>query len=151
MVACKAPYNFANMTTLELERVLTSGPARFQRLSAYHPSITSRYVENLGSTLPTTYPRNFFNNFCNLEVFSAYISNFIPFNQDLQAPLKMMVKFCSALSNIYQVITVFLILVYIYFLSIEFFTFIVSICPYCPFVFFVHLSNWHFPTKIFLK
>ena len=56
MVVCKAPYNFINMTPRERELVLTSGPARFQRLSAYHPSITSRYVENLVLHYPHLIP-----------------------------------------------------------------------------------------------
>ena len=103
MVACKVPYDFTNMTPRERELVLTSGPARFQRLSAYHPSITSRHVENLGSTLPTSYPRDLFTNLCNLEVFMAHVNNFVPVNTELIPPLRIMLKFCSGLSKIYQV------------------------------------------------
>ena len=103
MVGCQGQYDFINMSSLERLRILTSGPARFQRLSAFHPSITSRFVENLGTALPSAYPRTLFTVICNLEVFSTHINNFIPFNSNLRPHLKIMEEFCSGLSKIYQV------------------------------------------------
>ena len=134
MVACRVPYDFVNMSPLERHRVLTSGPSRFQRLSAFHPSITSRYSENLGTTLPSTYPKVLFNILCNLEVFLAHVNNFVPLNVDLLPMLRNMLKFCTSLSKIYQVI----FRLFFHFSQMS----ILSIfCPFC------HLSPKHPTTK----
>ena len=89
---------------MECDHILNSGTARFQRLTAYHPTITSKYTENLGSTLSATYPRSLFTIFCNLEVFAKHIYNFVSFNANLVPLIKKMLKFCSRSSKVYQVI-----------------------------------------------
>ena len=60
MVACASPYVCMAMTERERDNVLSSGPARFQLLSAFHPSLTSRQSGNLGSKLATSFPRPLF-------------------------------------------------------------------------------------------
>jgi hypothetical protein len=39
------------MTEAERDNIFSSGPARFQLLSAYHSGITGRFVGNFGSKL----------------------------------------------------------------------------------------------------
>ena len=154
MVGCMASYDFVGMSSQERLRILTSGPARFQRLTAFHPSITSRYIENLGSELPSTFPRSLFTVYCNLEVFSAHINNFIPFNSELRPHIKIMLDFCAGLSKIYQVKIKILPNLSHIFLSIcpfghcvYFFSFFFKhnlVCPFCPFVQFVHQVQFYF-------
>jgi hypothetical protein len=56
MVSCCKSHDFMDMTELRRDQLLSSGPSRFHRLCAYHPSITSRFLENFGPKLSHSFP-----------------------------------------------------------------------------------------------
>ena len=103
MVNCFTLHNCMKMSELERDRLLTSGPARFQRLSAFHPTITARQSQNLGSKLSTAFPRGLFDIMLRLDVVSAHMRNFYHTDSVEGSRTREIIKFCLSLSNIYQV------------------------------------------------
>ena len=140
MVSCHKTYDCMVMTETDRDNILSSGPARFQLLTAYHPGITGRFSENFGSKLSTSYPKGLFCVLLKLEVVTAHLKKTQFCDEMVLSKTNEMVKFCRALSNIYQVCLQYL------FISKELFHFFLSInliftskkkpflCPNCLFV-----------------
>ena len=103
MVACHKPYDCMTMSEVDRDRILSSGPARFQLLSAYHAGITGRLLENFGRKLSTSFPRNLFEIILKLEVVRAHLTRFNCNDMAVLSKTNEMLRYCRALSNIYQV------------------------------------------------
>ena len=103
-IMCFSPHDCMKMTEKARDRILSSGPARFQRLSAFHPSITARPPTVLSTKLSTSFPRALFNVILKLEVVSAHIGNSFITDHIILHKTRELVSFCRSLSNIYQVI-----------------------------------------------
>ena len=103
MISCHKTYDCMVMTEVERDNILSSGPARFQLLSAHHPGITGRYVSTLGSKLSTSYPAGLFEILLKLEVVGAHLKHFRFTDGMVLSKTRELMRFCWALSNIYQV------------------------------------------------
>ena len=91
------------MSEVKRDQILSSGPARFQRLTAFHPTITMRQVSNLRDKLATSFPPQLFNVICRLEVVYAHLTNHLPFDSQYLPKTREMMAFCKSLCNVYQV------------------------------------------------
>ena len=110
MIACRAPYNCMVMSEAERDNILSSAPARFQLLTAYHPGITGRLLQNFGRKLSTSFRRNLIDIILKLEVVIAHLEFFYCDDAMVLGKTAEMLKFCRSLSNIYQVCSFFLLI-----------------------------------------
>jgi hypothetical protein len=85
--------------------LITSGPARFSFLSAFHPGITSRQVHYLGPKLSISHPTELFDVICKLEIVTSHISHYAHTNQMVICRTDELKIYCKSLSRIYQVFT----------------------------------------------
>ena len=76
MVLCATKYDFMVMSEVSRDNILSSGPARFHSLSAFHRSITSRQSYCFGTKLSTSFPSALFETLIKLKVVVSHISNF---------------------------------------------------------------------------
>jgi hypothetical protein len=100
---CLQIYDCMLMSEVKRDQILSSGPARFQRLTAFHPTITMRQVSNLRDKLATSFPPQLFNVICRLEVVYAHLTNHLPFDSQYLPKTREMMAFCKSLCNVYQV------------------------------------------------
>ena len=107
MVLCAKKHNCMEMTVVARDNILSSGPARFQLLSAFHPTITARSVENFSRKLSTSFPRPLFEVMVKLEVVIAHLNNFAHADPLVKVTTDKIQRFCKSLANIYQVIFIF--------------------------------------------
>jgi hypothetical protein len=91
------------MSETDRDNLLSSGPARFHFLSAYHADITGRLPENFGEKLANFFPHELFGNLLKLEAVYSYLTTFPSDDAKMVAKTKEMIGFCKALANIYQV------------------------------------------------
>ena len=91
------------MSEIDRDNLLSSGPARFQFLSAYHADITSRLPENFGDKLTTSFPAGLFDTLLKLEAVNSHLTTFPCDDVSMLAKTKEMICFCKSLVNIYQV------------------------------------------------
>jgi hypothetical protein len=117
MVLCAKKYDFMEMTEISRDNILSSGPARFQALSAFHPSITSRQSHCFGTKLSTSFPSALFDTLVKLEVVFSHMSNFYHTDQQVKKKTLEIHAFCRSLVNIYQVM-IFLFCVFVHFIRI---------------------------------
>ena len=104
MVSCHRPHDCTAMSEKSRDRILSSGPSRFQRLSAFHPGISSRLSANLGSKLSNSFPSVLFETICKLEVVIAHMGDCCHSDNEVYKKTQELMRFCYALSNIYQVL-----------------------------------------------
>lgn len=86
------------------DNLISSGPARFCFLSAFHPNISSRQIHYLGSKLAISQPVGLFEVICKLDIISAHLKKFRHISPRIESRTLELKTFCKALSNIYQVI-----------------------------------------------
>jgi hypothetical protein len=91
------------MSENERDNILTSGPSRFQFLSAHHPSITSRQIHYLGSKLSISYPPQLLEIVCKVDVTFAHICHHYPRDPNMEYKTRQIINFCKSPSNINQV------------------------------------------------
>ena len=91
------------MTETTRDNLLSSGPARFHFLSAYHPDITGRLPENFGDKLATSFPGGLFGNLLKLEAVHAHLMTYRRDDVVTISKTQEMIRFCRALANIHQV------------------------------------------------
>jgi hypothetical protein len=92
------------MTEVARDNILSSGPARFQLLTAFHPTITSRPVEKFSRKLSTSFPRPLFEVMVTLEVVIAHQNKLSHDDPLVKVTTDRIQRFCKSLANIYQVI-----------------------------------------------
>jgi hypothetical protein len=96
MVSFLKVYDCMLISEVKRDNLLSSGPARFQLISAFHPNITARQISNLGPKLFSSFPKSLFTVICRLEVVLANLKNYLPMDIAL-------LPYCNTLSNIYQI------------------------------------------------
>ena len=67
------------------DNIITSGPARFQLLSAFHPSFTSRQIHYLGPKLSIAFPKSLFETIYKVDIVVAHIKAFKHTDPTIQA------------------------------------------------------------------
>ena len=92
-----------SMTENARDNLLSSGPARFQLLTAFHPTITSRKVECFGSKLSHSFSRALFETMVKLDVVSAHMRKYCHSGDGVDLKTTEIIKFCRSLAHIYQV------------------------------------------------
>ena len=91
------------MSETDRDNLLSSGPARFYFLSAYHADITGRLPENFGDKLAASFPKELFGNLLKLEAVYSHLTTFPCDDAMMVSQTKEMIGFCKSLANIYQV------------------------------------------------
>ena len=134
MVLCANKYNFMEMTEILRDNILSSGPARFQALSAFHPSITSRQSHCFGTKLSTSFPSILFDTLVKLEVVFSHMNNFYHTDQQVKKTLEIH-AFCRSLVNIYQVTLLTIFLAFSSILTGHLIYFCFLLCTYIPTIF----------------
>ena len=96
IVICLNVHNCMTMSEKTRDNLISSGPARFGFLSAFHPSFTSRQVHYLGQKLSISFPTDLFEVICKLEIVMAHLKKFPPFIPTIQSRTSELKIYCKS-------------------------------------------------------